>query len=526
MIEATLEASRRRGATLDHRQASDPERDRAYMALAACVFAAMFVFTINQQWAGDFFEHLAVVREVSRRPWHPRHPVFDINAPHPFASPYLVFAGLVARELRVTPLAVMATAGMLNLLMLLAGFRLFVGAVLGERTAFYGLLFTLVLWGRDPWLYSGFLHLKILGFVLAYPSIFGMAITLLSFYAYVRYLEQGSWRWGALVVCGAVLVVLSHPITSIVMAVGFVTLSVPALASQRSRALKLGAVVTAASLLCAAAWPYYPWVSLILFGSRIYRDPNVRVYESVLQRTWPVLVAFPFVWRRWSGNPRDWLSWFVAALLALYALGAILQNGPLGRVLSALVLSLHLVLADAAARAEARWIAANRPTALRVLRASVALVAIAGLVNIAPGLIRLVPRGLLPSSLLRDPRLARQLDLYSPVLSFIGPDDVVMADESAALILPGLAGKVVGFTAPEAFVPDELVRREAVGRFFGPATTDDRRALLAAYHASFVVVDRKTTPMTPELIASLHELGSVVSDDGRVTVIRVRAERQ
>jgi alpha-1,6-mannosyltransferase len=522
----TLEALRTRGATSDHRLSSNLERDRAYLALAACVFAALFVFTTNQQWAGDFFEHLAVVREVSRRPWNPRHPLFDITAPHPFAGPYVVLAGLAARALHVTPLTVMATAGMLNLLMLLAGFRLFVGAALGTRTAFYGLLFTLLLWGRDPWLYSGFLHLRILGFVLAYPSIFGMAVALLSFYAYVRYLEQGSWRWGVLVVCGAALVVLSHPITSIVMAVGLVALSVPALSSQRSRVLKLGTVLTAACLVCAVAWPYYPWVSLILSGSRIYRDPNVRVYESVLQRTWPVLVAFPFVWRRWQGNPRDWLSWFVAGLLALYALGAFLQNGPLGRVLPALVLSLHLVLADAVAHTEARWTAASLARRLGALRAGVALAAIAGLVNIAPGLIRLVPRGLLPSSLLRDPRLERQLDLYTPAISAIGPDDVVMADASAALILPGLAGKVVGFSAPEAFVPDELVRRDAIGRFFGPSTTGDRRALLTAYHASFVVLDRQATAMTPELTASLHELGDDISDDGRVAVIRVRAERQ
>lgn len=496
--------------------------DRAYVALAIGLFLAMLVFTANRQWSGDFWEHLAVVREFARHPWNPRHPLFAVDAPHPFASPYLLLAGLVARWLHLMPLTVMAAFGMANLLMLLVSFRLFVGALLGARTPFYGLVFTLLLWGQDPWMYSGFLHLKILGFVLAYPSIFAMAAAMLSFYAMLRFLERGRPGWAVTVACGAAVILLTHPITGIVLAVGLVAFSLPDLVRRPARVLALAAVVGVTCLVAVRLWPYYPWISLITIGSETYRDPNVRVFEQVLPRTWPLLAAVPLMMRRWRLDPLDRLSWFVAGLALLYTLGAVLDNGPLGRVLPALALGLHLVLADAVAEAERRWTAAKWTPGIRGLRAFVAAVVILGLLNIAPGLIRMVPRQLLPPSMSDDPRLERLLDLYSPLVPLIGADEVVMADASISTHLPGLTGKVVGFGAPEAFIEDELARRHALNRFFGDATTEERRALLSAYGASFVVVDRRLTPMTAGLTSSLNELGDVIRDDGRLVVVKVR----
>ncbi|MGQ0734067.1 MAG: hypothetical protein ACT4QD_10460 [Acidobacteriota bacterium] len=492
--------------------------DRPYLTASAAVVVVMTLQTINQQWSGDFWEHAAVIRELAQRPWAPRHPLFGIDAPHPFLSPYSLAGGLIARAVALSPVTVLGGFGLLNLAALLVSFHLFVGHLLGPRSAFYGLLLTLVWWGFDPWRYSGFLHLNALGFTLAYPSIFAMWLTLLALYAAMRFFETRAARWAALVSLIGPLVLLVHPITSLVLAAGLVALSVGQFGRARLAVAGLGVAVSVASLAGVLLWPYYPWLALIQSGSAVYAEPNLAMYDDVLRRTWPILVALPLVVRRWARDPSDALAALVAMLGGLYALGAVLQNGPLGRVLPALAMSLHLVIADAVAHLEMR---ATTVTARRRFAAAVVIALLVGTANMAPGLVRAVPRALLPPALAADPRLERAIDLYGRIGSFIGPDDIVMADLNVSRHLPAFAGKVVAFIDPEAFVPDEHDRRQATNRYFSDISTEERRALAKRFGATFVVVDRRTTLITESLRLSLATLGEVVHDDGRLVVVKL-----
>src|SRR5262249_31176636 len=170
-----------------------------YWWLAAILFGAMLVQTVNQYWTGDFWEHAAVVRELARHPSAPRHPLFAVDAPHPFFTPSAVVASWLTRGTGVSPITALSILGLVNLICLIVAFYLFASAVLSPNAAFWGLLFTLVLWGREPWRYSGFLHLGALGFVLPYPSIFAMWLMLLTLYALLRFRDHGSLGWAAVV---------------------------------------------------------------------------------------------------------------------------------------------------------------------------------------------------------------------------------------------------------------------------------------------------------------------------------------
>ncbi len=491
-----------------------------YWWLSAVVFAAMLAQNLNQYWAGDFWEHAAVVRELVRHPWAPGHPLFGIGAPHPYFSPYALGVALIARLTRLPAVTALAVLGMANLIGLLVAFYLFVSALLSSRAAFFGLLFTLLLWGFSPWRYSGFLHLSALGFVLPYPSIFAMWLMLFTLYALLRYREHGSVGWAAVIVVGAPIVLLTHPITGIMLAAGLIAFSARLAVRQPRRFVGLGAAVLLASAAGVSLWPYYPFFRLIATGSETYAVPNLAMYDGAFQRAWPALIGAPFVVRRLAADKLDGLGLFVLTLSILYALGGLISNGPLGRVLPALVLGLHLALADAVANFEDRLRAIPARAQLRYLYGAIALVAAIGLANAAPALLRVVPRPLLPGRLRADPRLERELDTYTLLASQVGGDDVVMADLNVGRHVPAFAGKVVAFIDPEAFVPDQESRRQAVFRFFDEASADEREAIITRYGVKFVAVDARS-PLPASTDRWLASHAAAIPGDGRLRLFRM-----
>jgi hypothetical protein len=58
-------------------------KDR-FIILATLLFGLMFLITIRGQWAGDSWEHSAVVRELATNIFNPHHPQLLLNTPHAF----------------------------------------------------------------------------------------------------------------------------------------------------------------------------------------------------------------------------------------------------------------------------------------------------------------------------------------------------------------------------------------------------------------------------------------------------------
>src|SRR5215204_4360415 len=54
-------------------------------------------------WAGDFWTHAAVVKELSLHPINPENPIVDSPVPHAFFSPYALLVAFIARVLRLGP---------------------------------------------------------------------------------------------------------------------------------------------------------------------------------------------------------------------------------------------------------------------------------------------------------------------------------------------------------------------------------------------------------------------------------------
>jgi hypothetical protein len=149
-------------------------------------------------------------------------------------------------------------------------------------------------------------------------------------------------------------------------------------------------------------------------------------------------------------------------------------------------------------------------------------VVILGLANAAPALLRTIPRPLLPGALRADQRLEREIDMYRPLASRIGDDDVVMADLNVSRHVPAFAGKVVAFIDPEAFVPDEQRRREETSRFFAEIAPVERQDIIRRYGVKFAAIDRRS-PVGASLGRWL-DTQATVFDDGRLQIVRVLPE--
>jgi len=66
-----------------------------YLIASLFLFVVMILHSLYSYWVGDFWEHSAVVKELSTHPLYPQHPLFIVNKAHHGFSPYLLFVGLL-----------------------------------------------------------------------------------------------------------------------------------------------------------------------------------------------------------------------------------------------------------------------------------------------------------------------------------------------------------------------------------------------------------------------------------------------
>jgi hypothetical protein len=472
-----------------------------YVFLALALFALLVSETINQtvhgSWIGDYWEHAAVIRELTHHPFDPTHPLFALNAPNQFFSPYAVGLGLFARVIGLSAGQVLAVAGIGNILLLLSVLPSFVGLFSRQkRAAFYSLLFMLLLWGQHPWLWSGFLHLDVLGLAVPYPSTFATALAMWILVAWTRYLDSPSVGRIVFVACGSAVVLLTHPPVA-----AFLFVALAAFAAERPGTLKARlrplALVVGVALGGAILWPYYPFLTL-LREQHVFDASNVSLYRGVLSVLFPLLLVFLVLPGRLRVKSRDPLVVSIVCLVAMYVAGWVLARWSLGRVLPLMVILLDVALADRISQWQLR---VRRP---RVLGAGV-VAAVLLLAWIDMSLRSDVTRAI-PGGGGRGPGY-----YYSALLERLPPGNVVMSSLSTGWEVPAYGGRIVASLHPEAFVADSGQREQAVATFFGPATSDaERRLLMSRYGARYVLVSHTADPAYSTLLS----MGRVVGDTG------------
>lgn len=504
-------------------------------AIAGAVLLALMARELAQgRWGEgyDIWEHAAVVRELARHPLHPRHPLFPTDSPHQFYSPYAVALGLIARASGLPAGAVLAGAGVVNLTLLLLGLHRFATRLLRHRhVAFYALLFTLFLWGPDPWVYSGFFHANALAHVLPYPSTFAAALVLLALASWMTWIERDGHARLFFLVASAAVILTTHPFDVVALAAGMAALAADGRLRLGQRLPALAALA-AGSVLLAFLWPYFSLRELLLGDATAgYRaalgGDNRLMYSAVLTRTFPALLGVPFILLRLRRDRRDALAWMGLALAGVYGYGWLFAQWSYGRVIGFVVLTLHLSLADA--RAEAGEAAARLGPPARALAwwaaIGTAALLIIGAGNVRQGVLGAVPlaRRLLDGGVtIVTAGEGRSLDELAYVADQIGEDDVVLADPATSWMVPAVRGKVLVALHPQAFAPDTAAQAADVRRVLTPGTPDaERRRLLAAHAVDWLIVPTRLAGVAPDTYRELVELGEVRHRDRRDTLIHV-----
>ena len=465
---------------------------RAYRALAAVLFALMVSETVVQcrhgAWSGDFWEHSAVVRELARHLVHPRHPLLALPVKHEFFSPYSLALGAATRVTHLSPVWTLGLAGLCNLALLLALLPPFVRLFTRRPLApFFTLLFTLLLWGVHPLVFSGFFHFDVIGLVLPYPSTFATAVTLGLVVLWSRQLAEPRHARLAVIAIGSAVVLLTHPVAAF-----FLVLLL--LAFSRGRAVTRLGVVAATMLVAALVWPYYPFFRL-LREEGVFDASNHPLYQSVFGELLPVLPAFVLVALRLRRDRLDPLALTVLVIAIVYGAGAATSHWSLGRVLPYGVLLLDVALADRAAALP--W--------APLLTAAVVALAIP-VMHLHDPFFRA-----LPFTTAGRPEAVG--DEYSRLFSQVPRASVTMASAPVGWPVPTYGGRIVDPLHPQAFVGDLAQRHRDAVAFFDPGTTNAaRRRLLCRYRATYVLSRSGETPI---------ELGTVAAADGPYVLRRV-----
>ncbi|GAA5001292.1 hypothetical protein [Kitasatospora paranensis] len=227
-------------------------------------------------WSGDIGQHASTIWRLRENLAHPTSPMVDLPGNgSPYFSPYQVFGALVSRATGLVPLKTLHLLAVMNVLLVLAGIGAFTRALTTRRWApVLVLACYFFLWGTDVRVWSGFESFISFSLGVSFPSAFAAGLMLLVWAAALRLLGRVPGtrplnlspllRVCAHLALGAVffVVLLSHPFTGIVMALGLLGILAGSLRAFTLRDWLFWVLSGAVVLAGAAVWPYWSLFSL------------------------------------------------------------------------------------------------------------------------------------------------------------------------------------------------------------------------------------------------------------------------
>jgi hypothetical protein len=480
----------------------------AFVVTAALVLCG--VQAAHGFWVGDLFPHAAAVRELAVHPFRPSHPMFALDVPHAFFSPYHLLVAVSSRLSGVPAISAMAVFGLINVAFLCYAVRRFIARIApGEqRNAVpLALLFILFVWGTEPWIWSGFVHWQVLPWVAPYPSTLVVALTFFTLSVQVE--RIGGSRRRAAVIGLTALCFLIHPVTAAVLvACSAVLVACRVTPGSRVREGVMLLLCVAAGFVLALAWPYFSLWSLLTGGDGgDWNAQSAELYVDPFRRMWPIVLWSPLMARRLWRDSRDPLTWLTLTTLAIYLSGAVIGKPGLGRFASWTVMWAHITAAVELATLRWHWRGAPLAPA-------------AGLV-LALGF---AAHDLRPLGYARaqGPFLWQLLSAVSPP---IGNSEVVLVDVPTGEQLVAITGRIVASYTAQFWVPDHGARKLDVALFFGPETTElTRRAIIRRYHARWLLLNQDNLGLTRPELNRLIALGELRSRLGPLTLVALTSD--
>jgi hypothetical protein len=491
-------------------------------------------------WVEDFWEHSAAVTAFIENPFHPGHPQFALQAPHPFLNPYTFVVAQFARLFHLDAISALSIFGTLNFCLFCFGLHAFIASLQLNNTngtnttsstsgtapsttpsttssttscitlnnnklTFYALLFILFLWGGKPWPYSGFFNYQIYLLNLPYPSTFVGGLSLLGLAINARYQHTQRWAYLLALIAITTLALLTHPLTAQFLLIGLAAqifaLRTTANNPQYSAHilyikslflpfLKL-AIISLVSFALATLWPFYPILELFQGASKAYDTSNGDMYFHLVTRLWLFVILAPvFIWMLFKLQLRPLLIIFIATA-SIYVFGYFTGRYSFGRIVSYTVIVIQIACAVAAFRFET-WAQKVAPGTTRVGQLVIALVLIS---CTSPWLSGSAKRLLTVSNSVWLGRTVSNQVTYKDYLflpSKLKVGSIVFANLESSWLIPSFGARVIAVNHPVAFVNDLEARQQDIGTFFDPKTSlHVRTELLKKYGAQYLLLNKK-----------------------------------
>jgi hypothetical protein len=489
----------------------DKFRRNAYVLVSSIIVLFEVCKILQARWIGDFYEHAAVVRELTANLLHPSNPVINLAVDHSFFSPYALIVALFARLTSLTAIDALAFAAVLNLVFFLFSFNVFCRALFPDSSGLMRaacLLALLFLWIK-PEFWSGFYSIYNLHYILPYPSTFAIscAFLLLTMLFY----ENGIFRW-LLFAMGSAIVFIIHPNTGLLL-VGW-SLAIRFVLTSKS-VLKTGQVLIAfiASFALCCAWPYFDFLAVLGSAENLFNEQSRPLYIPGAAKLAIALLMIPMIRLHKLDKPGKILLIAAGGMLAIYLLGAFTGNYSVGRIASGIMMCFQLFAVH-----QCNQYTISHPEKRRMVLSSAFLFI---LVLFASNF-KTVKEHLNPKPVRQDLVYRKYFFLREAVSARA----VILSDVTTSWKLPAINGCVVAWEHPLYNVNDQIERLEAARRFFSDSIlTPGRNEIVSRYRPDYLLIDRQNISISDATMDSVSAMGETLYHQGEISLIKLRAKK-
>jgi|GEM_PF-1628252 len=454
-------------------------------------------------WIGDFWEHAAVVKQLSSGNFH-LHPLYNVNLPHAFYTPYHFFWGYFAKLSGINILTTLSIAGFLNALLLIYIFPKFVYSIFKKtEISILSLVFVLILWVK-PFNFSGFISLNVLPFVLPYPSTFSIALTLVLF-TYLTNAKHFKTPHYLSIITISTIVTLTHPLTGIICYCAIVSIFINkfGLSLKPPTLLLLFSLTT--SLLLIHFWPFYPFYNLALNSSKAFHSANVLMYAQIPLMCFPAILALPIiVFYNFKAHNKS-LIYLLYLLLVIYIYGYLTGNWSFGRVLSFIIIIGHIYLAKF-----------SLDTYKKLKTKS--LVKLVSIII----LLLFFSRNFYTEFITTKGQWQVTYAKYKGLASYINKNDVILSDRKTSWQLPAFGCKIISALHPQAFVKNSQQRSNDNKKFMNDSsiTNSERQQIIDRYSINKILIPQNFN-LNPSLKNWLSKTTKPIFEDDKFTLYNI-----
>ena len=485
----------------------------SFFIISAVLVIFEITLILRGQWSGDFWEHSAVVSELSKDLIHPGNPIVNLNIPHAFFSPFSLFVAFFSRITGLNSIQSLEYFAFFNLLFFLSMFYFFIKVYFKNNyilVSTLSLLFILLFWGETPYSWSGFYHIFVLDLVLPYPSTFAMSLTFLILSLIKRDLLNFNLKRGILIIILSYIVFITHPTTAIFLFLGIFALIFTFYHQSFIQCMfKCGKIIIPSLLLCLF-WPYFNIIDLFTKNTQDFHIDSFNLYANVFRICWPILLIIPGLLYFKSDKVIRFLFVLIILTIIFYISGFVFKVYGFSRLIANSMMFAHILIAYLVV------ITARKLNLFAKLYLVVIIISL--LSSIYSNRYSLIKKVNVFKTANNDYYMK-----YNFLRNIIESDKLILSDSKSNWFIPSFNGKVISSMHPLYWVNDINERRRAVHSFFTRESSNVlREGIIQKYHPDYILLNHSEIDLNESTQKWLNRIGQTTYKGDQLELIEIR----